>query len=61
MLPMMMGTFCRTDAAIFSVTTTNDSGAGSFRQAILEANTNGAGPQQIVFKTEGYLSKSGPH
>ncbi|MEO6811008.1 MAG: autotransporter outer membrane beta-barrel domain-containing protein, partial [Isosphaeraceae bacterium] len=33
----------------FKVVNTNDSGLGSFRQAILDANTL-AGPDQILFK-----------
>ena len=36
----------------FTVTTTNDSGAGSLRQAILDANTN-AGADTIVFQISG--------
>ena len=36
-------------AAAFTVTNTNDSGAGSLRQAILDANSNGATPHTIVF------------
>src|SRR5688572_436016 len=36
-------------AATFTVTNTFDSGAGSFRQAILDANANGATPHTIVF------------
>jgi titin len=36
-------------AAEFTVTNTNDSGAGSLRQAILDANTNDSGPDTISF------------
>lgn len=36
-------------AATFTVTNTFDSGAGSLRQAILDANANGATPHTIVF------------
>src|SRR5438093_4955290 len=36
-------------AAGFTVTNTNDSGSGSLRQAILDANSNGATPHTIVF------------
>ena len=35
-----VGIFENTYAATFTVTNTNDSGAGSLRQAILDANTN---------------------
>ncbi|HYR27206.1 MAG TPA: Calx-beta domain-containing protein, partial [Thermoanaerobaculia bacterium] len=43
-------------AATFTVTSTNDSGAGSLRQAILDANGN-AGADQINFNIAG----AGPH
>ncbi|HEX5735746.1 MAG TPA: BACON domain-containing carbohydrate-binding protein [Blastocatellia bacterium] len=43
-------------AATFTVTNTGDSGAGSLRQAILNANSS-AGPDQIVFNIPG----PGPH
>lgn len=43
-------------AATYTVTNTNDSGAGSFRQALLNANTN-AGPDTIAFNIPG----AGPH
>lgn len=36
-------------AANFTVTNTNDSGAGSLRQAILDANADGAIPHTISF------------
>src|SRR5574338_128716 len=36
-------------AASFTVTNTADSGAGSLRQAMLDANAAGAGPHTIVF------------
>ncbi len=39
-------------AATFTVTNTNDSGAGSLRQAILDANT-AAGPDTIAFNVSG--------
>jgi hypothetical protein len=39
-------------AAVFIVTNTNDSGAGSFRQALLDANA-AAGPDTIVFSIPG--------
>ncbi len=41
-----------TQAATFTVTTTNDSGAGSLRQAILSANAT-AGTNRIVFNLSG--------
>ncbi|MGP9820162.1 DUF4347 domain-containing protein [Salinarimonas sp. NSM] len=37
------------ELATFTVTNNADSGAGSFRQAILDANANGAGSDTIVF------------
>jgi hypothetical protein len=40
-------------AATFTVTNTNDSGAGSLRQAILDANGGGAGPHTIQFAIAG--------
>src|SRR3954454_21040984 len=36
-------------AATITVTNLNDTGAGSLRQAILDANQNGAGSDDIVF------------
>ncbi|MBN1596584.1 T9SS type A sorting domain-containing protein [candidate division FCPU426 bacterium] len=51
-------------ADTYSVTTTSDSGAGSFRQAVLNANSNG-GPDIITFSISGtviltsYISVSG--
>ena len=36
-------------ASSFEVTNTSDAGAGSLRQAILDANSAGAGPHDIVF------------
>ena len=44
------------DAASFTVTNTNDSGAGSLRQAIIDANAN-AGTDTIDFNIPGV----GPH
>src|SRR6516164_8305484 len=43
-------------AATFTVSNTSDSGSGSLRQAMLDANTN-AGPDAIVFQIPG----SGTH
>jgi hypothetical protein len=40
-------------AATFSVTNTNDSGAGSLRQAITDANGAGAGPHSVTFNITG--------
>ncbi|WP_325531242.1 right-handed parallel beta-helix repeat-containing protein, partial [Chitinophaga sp.] len=40
----------------FPVTNTNDTGPGSFRQAILDANAAGAGPHQIVFNVHGQIT-----
>src|SRR5215217_4176643 len=42
----------RVRAAGFAVTNTNDSGAGSLRQAILDANAN-SGPDDITFNIPG--------
>ncbi len=42
-------------AATYTVTTTNDSGAGSLRQAIIDANT--PGPDTVAFNIPG----AGPH
>jgi hypothetical protein len=39
----------------FPVTNTNDAGAGSLRQAILDANAAGAGPHAIVFNVHGQI------
>lgn len=43
----------RASAGLFTVTTTADSGAGSLRQAILDANAGGAGPHTINFNIPG--------
>lgn len=51
-----LGSIERASALTFSVTNTNDSGAGSFRQAILDANASG-GHDTIAFNIPG----SGPH
>ena len=40
----------------FPVTNTNDAGAGSLRQAILDANAAGAGPHAIVFNVHGQIT-----
>lgn len=40
-------------ATTFPVTNTNDAGAGSLRQAILDANAAGAGPHTIAFNVPG--------
>jgi hypothetical protein len=40
-------------AATFTVTNTNDSGNGSLRQAVTDANGGGAGPHTIVFNILG--------
>ena len=47
-----MAAAVRAPAATFTVTNTNDSGAGSLRQAILDANA-AAGPDTIVFAIPG--------
>ncbi len=52
---LMLGTAQKTSAATFTVTNTNDSGAGSLRQAIQDANFNNAVDtiefDQTVFNT----------
>src|SRR5262249_34568542 len=40
-------------AATFTVTNTDDSGPGSLRQAITDANGAGAGPHEIHFNISG--------
>src|SRR5690349_23270881 len=40
-------------AATFTVTNANDSGAGSLRQAITDANGAGAGPHSVTFSITG--------
>jgi hypothetical protein len=40
-------------ATTFTVINTNDSGAGSLRQAILDANAGGAGPHTVAFDIPG--------
>ena len=51
----LSGLACATSghAAIFSVTSTADSGPGTFRQAILDANANGATADTINFAIAG--------
>jgi uncharacterized repeat protein (TIGR01451 family) len=44
-------------AATFPVTSPNDSGAGTLRQAILDANAAGTGPHTIAFN----IAPAGPH
>src|SRR5207248_6744963 len=44
-------------AATFTVTNTNDSGAGSLRQAMLSVNATAGGPHTISFNIPG----AGPH
>jgi uncharacterized repeat protein (TIGR01451 family) len=44
-------------AATFTVTSVNDSGPGTLRQAILDANALGAGPHTIAFN----IAPAGPH
>jgi autotransporter-associated beta strand protein len=44
------------DAATFSVTNTGDTGVGSFRQAILDANGAGAGPHVIDVTVTGTVT-----
>ncbi len=45
-------------AATFTVTNTNDSGPGSLRQAVLEANAL-AGGDEILFESSGGMLESG--
>src|SRR5262245_42042999 len=51
-LGMLGGVVFKAWAVDFEVTSTNDNGAGSFRQAIVDANTN-SGPDRIVFHIPG--------
>ncbi|HUF08750.1 MAG TPA: hypothetical protein VMO47_05475, partial [Rhodothermales bacterium] len=51
-----LGWACAAPAATFTVTTADDSGPGSLRQALLDANA-AAGADQIVFDIPG----AGPH
>ena len=51
----IMGVLCVADAAVYTVTTTADSGAGSLREAIINANGS-PGPDEITFN----ISGSGP-
>lgn len=46
-----IGTIQNDDVPTFIVTTTDDSGAGSLRQAITDANANGAGTDNINFSS----------
>ncbi|HTF28048.1 MAG TPA: hypothetical protein VK625_04340, partial [Flavitalea sp.] len=43
-------------ATDFPVTNTNDAGAGSLRQAIIEVNAAGMGPHSIVFNVYGQIT-----
>ena len=42
-------------ATTFTVTNLNDSGAGSLRQAIIDANASGVGPHAINFAVTGII------
>lgn len=54
---IVIGAASMAPAATFTVTNTNNSGAGSFRQAILDAN-GAAGADTIAFDTAGTFSTS---
>ena len=45
-------------ASTFTVTSFSDSGLGTFRQAIIDANTNGVGLDSIYFSTSGAVTLS---
>ncbi|MBK7872688.1 MAG: right-handed parallel beta-helix repeat-containing protein [Saprospiraceae bacterium] len=47
-------------ATTFTVTNLLDSGAGSLRQAIIDANAAGAGPHSIVFSASGIIPIGSP-
>lgn len=53
MLAVLLVVALPLSAATFTVTNTNDSGAGSLRQAIDDANSAGAGPHNIEFNIAG--------
>ncbi|MGZ8711392.1 MAG: Calx-beta domain-containing protein, partial [Thermoanaerobaculia bacterium] len=57
MLSVLLVVALPVSAATFTVTNTNDSGAGSLRQAIDDANSAGVGPHTIEFNIAG----AGPH
>ncbi|MBI1761889.1 MAG: hypothetical protein HYR56_10680 [Acidobacteria bacterium] len=46
-------------AAVFTVSNLNDSGAGSLRQALLDANANGAGADTINITVNGTINLAG--
>jgi hypothetical protein len=46
---IMLATVFAAQAATYTVTNANDAGAGSLRQAITDANANGAGLDDILF------------
>lgn len=46
---------CSAFAGTFTVSNTNNTGAGSLRQAIINANAAGAGPHAITFTTSGTI------
>src|SRR5438477_12803856 len=57
-IALLIPSFCAFASGTFSVTTTVDSGPGSLRQAILDANTAGGGT--INVSTGGQVSLASP-
>jgi hypothetical protein len=53
LVPVLASLVRVASAATFSVTNTSDSGAGSLRQAIADANSGGPGPHTITFDIPG--------
>lgn len=50
----------RVSATVFPVTNGNNAGAGSLRQAIIDANAGGAGPHSITFGITGVINLASP-
>ena len=57
LITLALNYFTAAPTAVFTVTNTNDSGAGSLRQAILDANAN-SGADRIEFKIPGPPSQT---
>lgn len=59
LIALIFGTLQAAEAATFIVSNTSDSGAGSLRQAILDANST-AGADTITFSVAGTISPASP-